>query len=47
MTILSVSIGSFTAAGGLVLSYVFDIPSGATIVLFQAVLFFLAFVFQR
>jgi zinc transport system permease protein len=47
MTILSVSIGSFTAAGGLVLSYVFDIPSGATIVLFQAVLFFLAFVFHR
>lgn len=44
MTMISVGVGSATAAGGLVLSYVFDVPSGATIVLVQAMLFFGAFV---
>jgi len=41
--VISVAIGVFTAVAGLVLSYVFDIPSGATIILTQATLFFLAF----
>jgi ABC-type Mn2+/Zn2+ transport system permease subunit len=45
MTIISVAVGSTTAATGLVLSYVFDVPSGATIVLVQAMLFFGAFVY--
>lgn len=43
MTVISVSIGSLTAVAGLALSYLFDIPSGATIILTQAVLFFGAF----
>lgn len=43
MTVISVAIGVFTAVTGLVLSYVFDVPSGATIILTQATLFFVAF----
>ncbi|PEN14676.1 manganese transporter [Longibacter salinarum] len=47
MTAVSVGIGSLTAAIGLVLSYVLDVPSGATIVLVQAMLFFGAFIANR
>jgi len=43
MTIWSVSIGILSAIAGLFLSYVGDIPSGATIILVQAVLFFVMF----
>lgn len=43
MTLASVATGTTTAAGGLALSYVFDVPSGATIILLQAAVFFGAF----
>jgi len=43
MTLASTAIGCTTAVGGLVLSFVFDVPSGATIVLLQATVFFAAF----
>jgi len=43
MTIASTAIGCTTAVGGLILSFVFDVPSGATIVLLQATVFFAAF----
>lgn len=39
MTGLAVAIGVVTALGGLVVSYLLDVPSGATIILAQAVLF--------
>jgi len=42
MTTLSVIIGIFSAISGLYLSLVFDIPSGATIILIQAAIFILA-----
>jgi len=43
MTILAMVVGGTTAIGGLVGSYVFDLPSGAVIVLVQAVVFAGAF----
>jgi zinc transport system permease protein len=43
MTLVSVATGTTTAAGGLALSYAFDVPSGATIILLQAAVFFVAF----
>ena len=42
MTIISVIIGVFGAVGGLMISYYLDVPAGATIILLQACLFFLA-----
>jgi zinc transport system permease protein len=42
MTIVSVILGIFSAVAGLIFSYYLDLPSGATIILLQAVLFFLA-----
>ena len=42
MTIFSIAIGIMSALIGLVASYYLDIPSGATIILFQAILFFAA-----
>jgi ABC-type Mn2+/Zn2+ transport system permease subunit len=42
MTILSIIIGVLSAIIGLWISYYLDIPSGATIILFQALLFFIA-----
>ena len=42
MTVSAVLIGIFSALTGLSLSYYLDVPSGATIILFQAVLFFFA-----
>ena len=39
MTGLAVAIGVLSAVGGLFASYIFDVPSGATIVLGQALLF--------
>lgn len=40
MTMVSIAIGIFTALIGLWISYYLDVPSGATIILLQAVLFF-------
>jgi zinc transport system permease protein len=42
MTIISVIIGVLGALAGLILSYYVDIPSGATIILIQALLFFIS-----
>lgn len=44
MTVVSVVIGVLSAIGGLVASYWLDIPSGATIVLGQALLFFIVLI---
>lgn len=44
MTVVSVSVGMLSAIGGLWISYCLDIPSGATIILLQAVVFFLAII---
>jgi len=46
MTILSIIIGVISAIIGLWLSYYLDVPSGAAIILFQALLFFLAMLFK-
>jgi len=46
MTIISVIIGFLSAIIGLWLSYYLDVPSGAAIILLQAVLFFLAMIFK-
>lgn len=42
MTLLSILIGTLTPAAGLYISYVTDLPSGATIILSQAALFAVA-----
>jgi zinc transport system permease protein len=39
MTVLAVILGGTTAVGGLMGSYAFDLPSGAAIILVQAVVF--------
>ena len=44
MTVVSVSVGMLSAISGLWISYYLDIPSGATIILLQAVVFFLAII---
>jgi len=46
MTVVSVTVGMLSALGGLWISYYLDVPSGATIILLQAVVFFLAIVFH-
>ncbi|MFH1051074.1 MAG: metal ABC transporter permease [bacterium] len=46
MTILSVIIGIFSALSGLYLSLLMDIPSGATIILIQALIFVIALIFS-
>jgi zinc transport system permease protein len=46
MTILSVTIGVLSALIGLFFSYFLDVPSGATIILLQACLFFLIMFFS-
>jgi len=46
MTMVAVILGIATAVGGLAGSYALDIPSGATIVLTQAVVFFGAFLLR-
>lgn len=43
MTVLSMAVGGVTAVAGLAVSYLLDVPSGATIILVQAVVFFVAF----
>lgn len=47
MMIFAVVIGGVCSLGGLVLSYLFDTPPGATIVLLAAVLYFVVAWFQR
>lgn len=47
MTILSICLGLVGVLAGLTLSYHFDLPSGATIVLTQAVIFFACIVFGK
>lgn len=47
MTVLSVLLGGLATVAGLVLSFVLDVPSGATIVLVQAALFVPAALFAR
>ncbi len=47
MTIKSVIIGFFTATGGLILSYILDVPSGAAIILLQALIFLIAAIFKN
>ena len=42
MTIFSILIGICSAIAGLFISYYLDVPSGATIILFQSVIFFVA-----
>jgi ABC-type Mn2+/Zn2+ transport system permease subunit len=46
MTVYSVVIGVGCAVGGLMLSYVWDLPSGPAIVLLAAALFFLSWLFS-
>ncbi|UCE08424.1 MAG: metal ABC transporter permease, partial [bacterium] len=46
MTTLSIIIGVLSALIGLLISYYLDVPSGATIILFQAVLFFVTMLFK-
>lgn len=46
MTVYSVGIGVCCAVGGLMLSYVWDLPSGPAIVLLAAALFFLSLLFS-
>ena len=47
MTLVSVALGVSGALGGLVASYVLDVPSGASIILLQALLFFAAVLVRR
>jgi zinc transport system permease protein len=46
MTITSIVIGIFTAFFGLWISYYLDVPSGATIILLQAALFFIVMIMK-
>ncbi len=46
MTLISMILGALTACIGLIASYYLDVPSGATIILLQAVLFTVAMVFK-
>lgn len=47
MTVFSITIGILTALVGLWTSYYLDVPSGATIILLQALLFFLVMILHR
>ncbi|MES3629050.1 MAG: metal ABC transporter permease [Longimonas sp.] len=47
MTLAGMAVGATTAVGGLFLSFYLDWPSGAAIILVQALLFAIAFAFQR
>ena len=46
MTIISIIIGIISAFVGLIASYFMDVPSGATIILIQATLFFIAMIIR-
>ena len=47
MTLISILIGVASAVAGLIMSYVLDLPSGATIILVQAALFGITMAFRR
>lgn len=47
MTVFSIVIGIVTALVGLWTSYYLDVPSGATIILLQAILFFLVMILKK
>ena len=47
MTLISILIGIASAVAGLIMSYVLDLPSGATIILVQAGLFGITMAFRR
>ncbi len=47
MTLLSIGIGVASTVAGLLASYRFDTPSGATIILIQAAVFLVAFLVRR
>lgn len=47
MTLVSIALGITSAVAGLLLSYVLDIPSGATIILVQALAFGLAMALKK
>ncbi|MCL5991601.1 MAG: metal ABC transporter permease [Bacteroidetes bacterium] len=47
MTIISICLGIVSSIIGLITSYIFDLPSGATIILVQAVIFFIAIIYQK
>lgn len=47
MLILSVLFGIFSAVGGVLLSYAYDLPSGSTIVLLAAAGFFISIFFSK
>jgi zinc transport system permease protein len=47
MTVISILLGVITTFAGLMISYWVDMPSGAMMILAQAILFFIAMLFQR
>jgi len=47
MTVISILLGVITTFAGLMVSYWVDMPSGAMMILAQAILFFIAMLFQR
>jgi zinc transport system permease protein len=47
MTVISIIFGVFSSIVGLILSVLLDIPSGATIILTQALLFFIALIISK
>lgn len=47
MTVISILIGILSALIGLLLSYFINIPTGATIILLQALIFFLIMIFYK
>lgn len=47
MTIISIILGVISSIIGLIASYIFDLPSGATIILVQAAIFFISILIRR
>ena len=47
MMLFSIAFGVFSSIGGVFISYAYDLPSGATIVLLAALLFFLSILFSK
>ncbi|MHB8481794.1 MAG: metal ABC transporter permease [Nitrospiria bacterium] len=47
MMVISIAFGVLSSVGGVFISYAYDLPSGATIVLFAAVGFFLSILFSK
>jgi zinc transport system permease protein len=47
MTVISICLGIVSSIIGLITSYIFDLPSGATIILVQAAIFFIAIIYQK